>query len=69
MPDLVTDTGSSASPRWVAVRVAVPFARLGRDEVRLVNLRDPYIQEKIRRQRLVPLPQDQQPSLDSKEEA
>lgn len=48
-------------PYWVAVRVAVPFARLGRDAVRLVNIRDPYIQEKIRHQRLVPLPRDQQP--------
>ncbi len=46
---------------WVAVRVCVPFARLARDQTILVNIRDPYIQEKLRHQRLIPLPQDQQP--------
>ncbi len=52
---------SDTEPYWAAVRVCVPFARLGRDEVRLVNIRDPYIQEKLRHQRLIPLPADQQP--------
>ncbi len=52
----------STDEEWVAVRVCVPFARLARDQTILVNLRDPYIQEKLRHQRLVPLPADQQPA-------
>ncbi len=51
----------SEGEHWVAVRVCVPFARLTRDQAILVNIRDPYIQEKLRHQRLIPLPADQQP--------
>jgi hypothetical protein len=54
--------------RWVACRVHVPFGRLGRGEIRLFNIHDPYVQKKLRDQWLVPIDADQQPTRDTEED-